>query len=427
MILKNKVRFVAVGVVSLTAIALVAGSASAVSQTNGSAAWVSVYDTNAALTTNSTNFAWAADAYASASSTDVVAAFTCPATSTGAFTFISAPGDEAKPGSWKASAPLGGLTITTASLTPSLQVNGAAGAVKTAGGDYSLGIACTKNDGVTAVAAGGFYRSISVTAGTGVWHTTDTEAFNNFRFTTSPVSQTVATGANATFTSVTAGEPAGSSIKWQSLVSGGSWTDIAGATLADLTITNAQEVNSGVSYRAVASNGSATITSAEAVLTVSSQTGTVGLNATVVNAKDGTLSLAVSNSAPVAFGAATLVGNFSTSTGTLPTIVVDDKRVNGRQGWDLSADVSDFAYLSNTISKTQLGLVPTVVPGTASGTSAGATLVAGSAAYPAVIASGLADSTVGTTSLNGALTFVAPQAKPAGTYTSTMTLTVTSK
>jgi hypothetical protein len=122
-----------------------------------------------------------------------------------------------------------------------------------------------------------------------------------------------------------------------------------------------------------------------------------------------------------------LVANKSTSTGTLPNITVNDARVHSRPGWDLTASVSDFSFTTNTISKTQLGLVPALVSGAAAGTSAGVTQVAGAASYPAVIASGIADRTVGDTVLNGALTFVAPQEKPAGTYTSTMTLTVTSK
>ena len=57
----------------------------------------------------------------------------------------------------------------------------------------------------------------------------------------------------------------------------------------------------------------------------------------------------------------------------------------------------------------------------------GTTQVAGSATYAATFAEGAPQNSVGNTVLNAALTFVAPQDKPAGTYHSTMTLTVVSK
>jgi hypothetical protein len=67
------------------------------------------------------------------------------------------------------------------------------------------------------------------------------------------------------------------------------------------------------------------------------------------------------------------------------------------------------------------------VSATASGTTAGLTQTAGSAGYPAIIASGAAGNVVGNTVVNAGLTLVAPRDKPAGTYTSTMTLTLLSK
>ena len=294
-------------------------------------------------------------------------------------------------------------------------------------------MAGTGNTGLPVEAASS--RTGRVTATTGAYSTTDTILTNQFRFTTQPQSQTVAAGTDVTFTAAFGGtEPAaGTNIKWQRAESGTptNFVDVASATTGTLVLQGASIVSdSGAVYRALASNDNGStysITSDSAVLTVSSTTGSVGMNAPVVNAVDGTLSLAVPASSSVTFGAATLVSNFSTSTGVLPNITVNDARVHSRPGWNLTASVSDFPFSTNTISKSQLGLVPAVVSATAEGTSAGVTLTAGTASYPAVIATGLAAYKVGNTVLNGALTFVAPQEKPAGTYTSTMTLTLTSK
>lgn len=440
MISKKKMRAAAIGAVTIATVLVAAGAASAVTQGNGSAGAVYVYDTNGAATTNSTSFGWSDDAIASSSAANQNGVFTCNANSTGSYAFItlaSKSNAATTPSTWDASKSLGSRVaakdLLNVNLAPSSFNLGAPAGVKNAGGSYYLGLACTSNNGLTVEAA--YYRTVTVTATSGAYSTTDTVLTNQFRFTTQPQSQTVAAGSDVTFTAAFGGtDPAaGTNIKWQRAESGTPTTfvDVPGATTGTLILTGASIANdSGAVYQAVASNNSGStysITSSQAVLTVSSTTGSVGMNATVVNAVDGTLSLAVPANASVTFGAATLVSNFSTSTGVLPNITVNDARVHSRPGWNLTASVSDFSFSTNTISKSQLGLVPAVVSATAAGTSAGSTLTAGTAVYPAVIATGLAANTVGNTVLNGALTFVAPQDKPAGTYTSTMTLTLTSK
>jgi hypothetical protein len=434
MILKNKIRLVAVGVVSLAALSLVAGSASAVSQTNGSAAWVSFFDGNSALTTNSTQFAWDSEVYAAASSTDAAAPFVCPATSTNAFVFLSAPGDELVPASWKGSASVAATTVLQAAVMPDALQGSGVGTAKAAGGSYSLGVACTKANGVTAVAGGAFYRSITVTAG-GAWVTTGSEVLDGFRFGTQPASQTVATGANATFTATTTGTPAELSIKWQKAESTAltTWADVvngsgfSGATTGTLVVNAVTDADNGDLYRAVATNSGGTVTSSSATLTVSSTTGSVGMSATTVGAVEGSLSLSVPAGSSVTFGNASLVAGKSTSVGWLPNITVNDDRFNSRQGWNLAANVSDFTFSANSISKVQLGVAPVKVSATALATQVGATQTAGVAVYPLALASGDAGAQVGQTVVSGQLTFVAPQEKAVGTYTSTMTLTLTSK
>jgi len=439
MITKKKMRAAAIGAVTIASVLVAAGAASAVTQGNGSAGAVYVYDTNGAATTNSTSFGWSDDAIASSSAANQNGVFTCNANSTGSFAFItlaSKSNAATTPSTWDASKSLGSRVaskdLLNVNLAPSSFNLGAPAGVKNAGGSYYLGVACTSANGLTVEAA--YYRTVSVTATSGAYSTTDTVLTNQFRVTTAPQSQTVAAGSDVTFTAAYGGtDPAaGTNIKWQKAESTATstWADVPSATTGTLVVTGVTiDADSGDLYRAAVSNdnGSNFIYSDAATLTVSATTGSVGLNATVVNAVDGTLSLAVPANASVTFGAASLISNFSTSTGSLPNITVNDARVHSRPGWDLTAAVSAFSFSTNTISNTQLGLVPFKVSATAAGTSAGATQTAGSAVYPAIIASGLPANTVGNTVINGGLTFVAPQEKPAGTYTSTMTLTLTSK
>jgi hypothetical protein len=161
-------------------------------------------------------------------------------------------------------------------------------------------------------------------------------------------------------------------------------------------------------------------------------TGSIALSATTTAAVNGTLSLSVPANAAATFGSPTLVANKSTTEGTLPNVTVTDGRVVTRQGWTLSANVADFVNASDntiTIGKANLGIQPTVVAGstTATGVTAGTATIAEDADYPFTFAEGAANNAVGNSVLGGNLVFVAPQEKAAGTYTSTLTLTLASK
>jgi hypothetical protein len=343
------------GASALASVALIAGAvtvASAAVQSNGSdgAIYFANGDTGAFIADSASN-AWAGNFTASSSgSNSALPAISCPAEATGVFGFLAPAGSERTKASWsayKADAFVSGTkNVFLPDLSPTAMINGTPGqaAVKASGGNYSIGLACTTNNGVTVV--GAFYRSIAVTASTGAF---------TFAATTDQ-------------------------------------------------------------------------SSAPAVVT----TGTIALSATTVAAVNGPLSLSVPAGAAATFGAPTLVNNRSTTTGTLPNITVSDGRVNTRQGWTLTATVNDFvnaADSSNTIPKANLGIAPAIVVGstTATGVTAGAAATAGSATYGRTFAEASAGSAVGDTVLNGALTFVAPQDKAAGTYTSTLTLTLVSK
>jgi hypothetical protein len=350
---KKSLRTTGMALVAATLVVGIGSVSMAAVQTNGSDGPLHIYDGGSVtLVSPATSMSWSGDLLASSSSTDAAAAITCPTASTGYRTFISARGSERTPANWSAfkSGSFADSTKTIAyeSLTPTSLINGTPGqaAVKASGGDFSLGIACTSNSGVTVNEA--FYRYVTVTAGTGAF-------------------------VAAATADVASPEP---------------------TPTADPTMT-----------------------------------GTIALSATTTAAQDGTLSLSVPANAAATFGSPSLVNNKSTTTGTLPNVTVTDERIVSRQGWSISANVADFVNSSNnaiTIGKTNLGIAPSIVTN-AGGVTAGAATTAGSATYPATFAEASVSNGVGTSVIGGNLTFVAPQDKAAGTYTSTLTLTLVSK
>jgi len=166
-----------------------------------------------------------------------------------------------------------------------------------------------------------------------------------------------------------------------------------------------------------------------ATSTTANRTGSVTLSATTIASADGTVSLSVPQGAAVTFGTATLdINNRSTSTGALPQVTVIDERYSTKPGWSVTANVNDFvgsgSTSGNTIGKANLAIVPSIVRN-AGGMTVTSTPSAGSAvAYPYTIAQAAANNGLGTSEIGGTLTFKAPIATPAGTYTSTLTVTL---
>jgi hypothetical protein len=156
------------------------------------------------------------------------------------------------------------------------------------------------------------------------------------------------------------------------------------------------------------------------------------MSAGVSGISNGFLELSIPANAAASFGASAIENNYSVTRGTLGNVQVNDTRWVTTDGWDLQADVATFVSGANSIAKSNLGLVPTVVAAstTATGVTAAAGTVAGSATYPTAIASAAKNANLGETGvtvLNANLTLRAPRATVAGTYTSTVTLTLATK
>jgi len=436
------------GVVLASAALLVSSlvPAQAAYQSNGSFGAVHLYNGSYVL---SNTFAWDGEVVGSSSSTASDSVLSCPATSTGASTFLSTAANTTVPGSWNAYAPIsfrsGTKNILQPNLSPAAQVNGNALGVKTSGGTFNLGVACTSNSGVTVLAA--FFRTISVTASTGAYTAaataTDTLGTSlptpTWSVTTERVVADRAAGsvyvqdvltANRNQPAIFPGDYA-TSFQWKR-----NGNPIAGQTAATYTVADADgyaKISVDVVYTAEGVSVTKSSTQTPSVLGGSAVLGgNVSMSAGVQQVENGFLELSLPANAAATFGAAAIENNYSVTRGTLGNIRINDTRWVTTDGWDLQAEVANFVSGPNTIDKRNLGVVPTVVTAstTATGVVAAAGTVAGSAAGSFALASAAKGADLGDTGvtvLNANLTLRAPRTAAAGTYTSTVTLTLATK
>jgi hypothetical protein len=157
------------------------------------------------------------------------------------------------------------------------------------------------------------------------------------------------------------------------------------------------------------------------------------INADVANGTtpaDGEFSLTNLSSDTVNLTNPTLVNGKSVVSGELGNFKVTDLRLVSKPGWDLNTTVTDFTKGTDTIDKEALGIAPSLVSQAGSGATAptlGTAQVSGSAVYPWKFATLPSTNYSGVTTYNADLVFTAPAGKPAGTYSSTLTLTLVSK
>jgi alpha-tubulin suppressor-like RCC1 family protein len=171
--------------------------------------------------------------------------------------------------------------------------------------------------------------------------------------------------------------------------------------------------------------------------TVAKSDATLGLNVPVLDPVDGVLSLKLQGDGLATFDAPTLVDNESVTVGHLPKIEIQDGRVHSRPGWDVSVTVDDFVNAADpqiSFGGNYLGIAPSLVSvvgydgadttGVASVTEG---TTAGSAVYPATIASAASGRALSSVVFDGLLRLKSPQEKPAGRYNSTLSITAISK
>ena len=376
----------------------------------------------------------------------------CPASAATYSTFITTAATINDPNSWGAYGGFSNLnaakTVSSPNVSPDAQINGAPATIKGAGGTYALGLACLNNSNTNVVAA--YYRTITVTAVTGAWTAAAVAADTvgaslptpTWSVTTNSslpaavgrAAGTVYVGdvltANMNQPSVFPTDYA-TTYQWKR-----NGNPIAGRTASTYTVVDADgyaKISVDVVY--TAGGTSVTKSSIESPMVLGGSAvlgGVITLSAGVSAIANGFLELSIPTNAAATFGAPAIVNNYSVTTGTLGNVQVNDTRWITTDGWNLQADVATFVSGANTIAKNNFGMVPSVVTAstTATGITAAAGTVAGSATYPAPLASSAKNADLGDTGvsvLNAAITLRAPRTTPAGTYTSTITLTLATK
>lgn len=130
-----------------------------------------VMDTES-VTTNDQVFRYDTGMIAAPSATNVEQLFTAPDDATTSYIFVAPRGKESSMSEWSSRVDIGFVPGTKQVMQPPASLeqfpSSTFAAVKAAGGDYSIGLAYTKNNGVTFVGLGGFAH-IHITAGSADW------------------------------------------------------------------------------------------------------------------------------------------------------------------------------------------------------------------------------------------------------------------
>jgi len=156
---------------------------------------------------------------------------------------------------------------------------------------------------------------------------------------------------------------------------------------------------------------------------------TINADVAALTPADGEFSLTNLSGAVVNLTNPALVNGASVVSGELGNFKVTDLRQVTKPGWTLKTDVAQFVKGTDTIENSALGIAPKVVSQAGTGATAptlGAATVSGSASYPWSFATLAGTKFSGVSTYNADLVFTAPAGKPAGTYTSTLTLTLVS-
>jgi hypothetical protein len=157
---------------------------------------------------------------------------------------------------------------------------------------------------------------------------------------------------------------------------------------------------------------------------------TINAEAATVAPSDGEFSLTNLSGDTVNLTNPAIVDGKSVVSGTLGSFKVTDLRQVSKPGWKLQTTVTDFTKGTDTIAASALGIDPKSVGQAGTGATAptlGDEQISGSASYPWDFATLAAGSYSGASTYDADLTFTAPAGKPAGTYTSTLTLTLISQ
>ena len=151
------------------------------------------------------------------------------------------------------------------------------------------------------------------------------------------------------------------------------------------------------------------------------------------NPADGEFSLKdLSGTASIELTNPVQTANGALSSAKLGKLLVTDLRQVSKPGWDLTTTVGTFTRQggSDTIANSALGIAPSLVKQAGTGATAptlGSAMSAGSGYYPYTFATVAGGGWSGQSTYDADLSFLAPSSAPAGTYSSTLTMTLVSK
>lgn len=362
--------------------------------------------------------------------------------STNAYTFIASEANVRANGVilWNAYtlAGLVGGQAKGVNLTPgdSMFGNGTGidGIFNNVGGTYYMGVAYTKNDGVTVDSA--IYRTMTI--------------LSNNKYTLAPIALEEAVTPVAPSQADLAANPGKELVTLVAPVAADSTTLTIDAGIANANKTlnvGAYSTYTDLGTVTLDANGQGTVNASvftdntphTLVLWESDGTlvsyGTFQMNYVSVLSGSNPVTVAVTTSQKfelIAPASGTIdLGDVRRNQTTAPKAlgqftVVDDRET--KLGWDLNVSANDFVSGANSISKAALGYAPVAVGTLPAGISLGNAKVAGQGVFGAAF-SGAPGSSTGEIgqAFNLDLTFKSPVDAPTGTYTSTVSLDLVSK
>jgi len=169
----NKIaRITAVSLVAVALAACGATAANAASLPSDGPVYLWDSATGDSIPTAGHTFDWNDGVVGGPDVADPMVPFHCSADATDSYTFIAPQGQERTRSAWQAYAStgftaVGSKDVLLYTVSPYKQTNGNQGAVKAAGGKWSLGLACMKDNGVNFAASGAWWVPVDIEAGTG--------------------------------------------------------------------------------------------------------------------------------------------------------------------------------------------------------------------------------------------------------------------
>jgi photosystem II stability/assembly factor-like uncharacterized protein len=186
-------------------------------------------------------------------------------------------------------------------------------------------------------------------------------------FTTQPVSVTVTAPASASFTAAVTGNPV-PTLQWQvSTDAGATWTSIAAATAATLTVNPTSVGQSDSRYRAVATSSAGTVTSNAATLTVNAAAAAAAITTqpadrTVTEPATAAFSVVATGTAPLTYQWQRNLGgtwtNLSGATGDSYTTPATSRTADNGAQFRVAVTNSAGSVISNAATLTVNAAAP---------------------------------------------------------------------